>query len=165
MGVMLLRGTKLACNIMDGRWHGQYNIAVTMSYLRIWWSWLRTYCTSCTGHNHPSPARNPCCSPSDLQQHIDSYYTTSKRYSTITSIKFPSFCKVTFNASIINRPPQSHDCSCYLNIRILACTPLWLQKHADLQARDFTHSSLVTSASARWLHTPEAGDFVELILI
>jgi len=161
MGAMLQRGTKLACNIMDDRWHKQHNIVVTMSYLRIWWSSLRTYCTSCTGHSHPSPARNPCCSPSDLQQHIDSYYTSSKRFSTITSTKFPSFCKATFCASITNRLPQSRDCNCYLNIRILASTPLWLQKHTDLHAL-FTCDISLGSLK---LPTPEVGDFVELILI
>ena len=34
----------------------------------------------------------------------------------------------------------SNDCSFYVSIRILAPTPLWLQKHSDECAHDFAHS-------------------------
>jgi hypothetical protein len=49
----------------------------------------------------------------------------------------------TFSASLTNLTallPQSHDCSCYVGIPILAPPPLWLQKHTDLRAHDFAHS-------------------------
>jgi hypothetical protein len=162
---MLHRSTKLACNIMDNRRHKQHYILVTMSYLRIWWSWLWTCCTSCTDHSHPSPARNPCCSPSDLQQHNDTYYTTSKRYNTIISTKFTSFSMATFSASITNRPPQSHDCNCCLNIRILASTPPTAETHWYIRIR--LHAIFTCDISLGWLKllASKAGDFVELILI
>jgi hypothetical protein len=64
-------------------------------------------------------------------------------YSNITSTKSPSFCVVTFNASlthITSLPPQSHHCSCYVSRRTLAPPPIWLRQHTDLRAHEFAHS-------------------------
>jgi hypothetical protein len=74
-------------------------------------------------------------------------------YSRITSTEFPSFCMITFSASLTNltvRLRQSHDYSCYVSRPILAPPPLWLQKHTDLRARDFAHFHDVSSAYARY---------------
>ena len=37
--------------------------------------------------------------------------------------------------------PQSHDCSCYVSRPVPTPPPLRLQKHTDLLAHDFAHSS------------------------
>lgn len=64
--------------------------------------------------------------------------------------------------------PHSHDCIYHKSWRILAPTPLWLQKFTGLRAYDFMHSPDL------WLHLAFAevtcawswaGDFVELILL
>ena len=65
-------------------------------------------------------------------------------YSSITSTKTPSFYTTTFSASLTNLTallPQSRDTSCYVSRPILAPPPLWVQKHTDLRAHDFAHSS------------------------
>jgi len=65
-------------------------------------------------------------------------------YSRITSKKSPSFCIITFNASVTHlRPlvPQSRDCSCYVSRPILAPPPLGLREQTDLRAHDFAHSA------------------------
>ena len=52
-------------------------------------------------------------------------------YSRITSTNSPSFCLTDFSARLTNLKvlvPQSRDCSCYLNRRILAPPPLPLQQ-------------------------------------
>jgi hypothetical protein len=70
----------------------------------------------------------------------------------------------TFSASLTNITvllPQSHDCSCYVSKRVLALSPLSLQKHTDLRAHDFLWHQLRLAK----LPAPEAGDFVELILL
>ena len=64
-------------------------------------------------------------------------------YIRITSIKSPSFCMITFSASLVNLTPilpQSHDCSYYVTRPILAPPPLWSQRRTDLRAHDFAHS-------------------------
>jgi hypothetical protein len=60
--------------------------------------------------------------------------------------------------------PQSHDCSCYVSRQILTPPPLWLQKNTDLHAHGFAQTCN-TSLVSQTLPAPEAGDFVELILI
>jgi hypothetical protein len=65
-----------------------------------------------------------------------------RTYSRITSTQSPSFCMTTFITSLTNLTtllPQSHECSCYLNRRILAPPPLWPQKHTDQRAHTFAH--------------------------
>jgi len=75
----------------------------------------------------------------------------------------------TFSARLTNLTvllPQSHDCSYYVSRRILTPPSLLLQKHTDLlhttlrilQASDISLGSLTLPA-------PEAGDFVELLLL
>jgi len=75
----------------------------------------------------------------------------------------------TFSASLTNLTvlvPQSHDCSCYVNRSVLASAPLGLQKHTDLRAHDFAQSlNCDTSLSSLTLPTPEAGAFMELIVL
>jgi hypothetical protein len=49
----------------------------------------------------------------------------------------------TFSASPTNRTvlSQSHNCSCYIITLYWHSPPSWLQKHTDLRAHDFAHSS------------------------
>jgi len=62
--------------------------------------------------------------------------------------------------------PQSRDCSCYVSRPILAPPPLGLQQHTDLRAHDSrTLPTCDTSVGSLILPVPEAGDFVELILL
>ena len=62
--------------------------------------------------------------------------------------------------------PQSHNRSCYGNRRTLAPPPLWLHKPPDLPAYQFTHSKNLWHPSEQpTFPVPEAGDFVELILL
>ena len=83
-----------------------------------------------------------------IQWHQD-YSTSVKQlrlcmYSRITSTKFLTFCMTTFCASLTNLKAlllQSRDYNCYVSRPTLAPPPLWLQKHADLRAHDFTHST------------------------
>ena len=91
-------------------------------------------------------------------------------YSRITSTKSLSACMTTFSASLTNLTPllpQSRDSSCYVSRPILAHPPLWLQEHADLYAH--TTSRILrtcdVSLGSLTLPAPEAGEFVELILL
>jgi len=61
---------------------------------------------------------------------------------------------------------QSLDYSCYVSRPILTPLPLWLQKHTDQHAQNFAHSPGLwhLPMNAKVL-VPEAGDFVELILL
>jgi len=71
------------------------------------------------------------------------FRTNSDKGSRITFANFPSFCMATFSVSgtkFMVLLPQSHNCSYYVRRRILAPTPLWLQKHPDLFAQEFTYS-------------------------
>jgi len=75
----------------------------------------------------------------------------------------------TFSASLTKLTPllpQSRDCNCYVSRPILAPPPLGLQQHADLCAHDSrTLPTCDTSVGSLTLPVPEAGDFVELILL
>jgi len=55
----------------------------------------------------------------------------------------------------------------YVSRRLLALSPLWLQKHTDLRAHNFAHalSTRDVSLGTLTLPAPEAGDLVELILL
>jgi hypothetical protein len=66
------------------------------------------------------------------------------RCSRITSTKFPSFSMTTFSSILTNLTallPQSRDCSYCISRPILAPPQLWQQKHTDLRAHEFAHSS------------------------
>jgi len=59
-----------------------------------------------------------------------------KECNTITSIRSLLLCMKTFSASFTNFTgllSQSHDWRCYVNRRVLAIPPIWLQKHTDLR--------------------------------
>ena len=62
---------------------------------------------------------------------------------------------------------QSHDCSCYVSRPILAPPRLWLQKHADPRAYTTSRTPSICDISLGplTLLAPEAGDFVELLLL
>jgi hypothetical protein len=60
--------------------------------------------------------------------------------------------------------PQSHDCSCYVSRPIMAPPPLWFRNDIDLCAHDFAQTCNISLVS-QTLPAPEAGDFMELILI
>jgi hypothetical protein len=65
-------------------------------------------------------------------------------HSRIKSTKSPSFWMTAFGASLTNVTVLLHhsrDCSYYVSRPILAPPPLWLQKHTELCAHDFAHSS------------------------
>jgi hypothetical protein len=89
--------------------------------------------------------------------------------SRITSTMTPSFYMTTYSASHINVTallPQSRDWCRYMNRRILAFPPLWLQKHTDIHAHDFAHSPhLDISLDSLTLSALQTEDFVELLLL
>lgn len=63
-------------------------------------------------------------------------------YGRITSTMSPSFYVTTFSAGLPNFTVflrQSHDCSCYVSMRILAYASFWLQKHMDRRIHVFAH--------------------------
>ena len=90
-------------------------------------------------------------------------------YSRITSTNSPSFFMITFNARLTNltaRLPQSRVCSCYL------ADELWhLQRSDSRNTLIYAHTSSRTLPTcdigirSRTLPAPEAGDFVELLLL
>jgi hypothetical protein len=87
-------------------------------------------------------------------------------YSRIRSIKSPSFCIKSFNASLTTFTallPQSGDCGSYVSRPVLAPPPLWLHNHTHLRAHEFAHTLPTCDISLCSL-APEAGDFVQLIL-
>ena len=92
-----------------------------------------------------------------------------KWYSKITSTKSPLFCMTAFSVSLTNVTallPQSRGNSRYVSRRILAIppqdcrnSPMYAQTNSStLLTHDISLGSLT-------LPTPEAGDFVELILL
>jgi len=64
-------------------------------------------------------------------------------YSKITCKKSPSYCMTTFRAVLTNLMELllSHDLTYYVSSPVSATPPLWMQKHTDLDAHDFVHSS------------------------
>ena len=61
----------------------------------------------------------------------------SRLYSRITYTKSPSFCMITFSASLTKLTallPQSHDCNCYESTGILTPPQDWLQRRIVLLA-------------------------------
>ena len=85
-------------------------------------------------------------------------------YSTITSTKSPSLCMTTFSASLANITvflAQSHHCSCYVS------GLYWHLNHSDCRnTLIYAHAiSRTPSTCDMSLSVPEAGDFVELILL
>jgi hypothetical protein len=86
----------------------------------------------------------------------------------ITATKSSSLFSTTFSASLTNLTvllPQSRDSSCYVSRTVLALPPLWLHKHSDLRAQIFAHSHEWSHDFGSSLPAPEAGDFVELLLL
>ena len=75
----------------------------------------------------------------------------------------------TFSASLTNLTPllqQSRDYSCYVSSPVLVPPPLELQQHADLFAHDSRTLPICDiSVGSLTLPVPDAGDFVELILL
>jgi len=76
----------------------------------------------------------------------------------------------TISASLTNLTallPQSHDCSCYVNRRILTPAPLQLLEkkmtcaHKTLR----NHPACDNSLGSLTLPAPELGDFVELLFL
>ena len=90
-------------------------------------------------------------------------------YSRITSTKSPSFYMTIYSAGLINVTGpllQSRDCSLYMNRRMPASPPLWLQKHNDTYAHDFAHSPhFDISPDSLRLSALETEDFVQLLLL
>ena len=86
-------------------------------------------------------------------------------YSGITSKKSPSFCVATFTASLKNTTAllsQSHGCCCYLSRRKL--TPLqFLVAETHWSTRTFPTCDI--GLDSPMFPAPEAGDFLELILL
>ena len=126
----------------------------------IWHKWVRslTYFRVLKGY-----FRSGC--PSD----IISTSLLSFQCKSVTATKSPQFFRTTFSESLTNLTvllPQSRDSSCYVSRPILALPPLWLHKHTVLRAQIFAHCH-------EWSHdfgslslpAPEAGDFVELLLL
>jgi len=86
-----------------------------------------------------------------------------------SATKSPLFFRTTLNASLTNFTvllPQSRDTSCYVSRPTLALPPLWLHKHTDLLAQNFAHfHEWSPDFGSLPLPAPEAGDFVELLLL
>jgi hypothetical protein len=93
----------------------------------------------------------------------------NKNNSTITFTNSSSFFTTTVSVSLTNLAvllPQSHDCIRYIVRPILAPPPLWMHKHTDLRANNFTHTpTLWHQPSSLILAASEAEEFVELILL
>jgi hypothetical protein len=102
------------------------------------------------------------------------------RYSMIISIKSLSLCMTIFSASLTNLTVflrQSHDCSCYVSRRILAPPPLCANTliYAHTTSRTLPNSrtlpisrtlpTFYISLGSLMLPAPEAGDFVDLLLL
>jgi hypothetical protein len=78
-----------------------------------------------------------------LQKQQDTDSRSYLRYSRVTSTKSLSFCMTTCSVTLTNPMGlllQSHNCSYYLSICILAPPPLLLQEHTDICPHDFMHS-------------------------
>jgi len=85
-------------------------------------------------------------------------------YSKITYINSPPFCVTTFSASLTDITAlllQQQDSRCYVSSRILTPPPHWLHEHFTSLTFPTCNISLVSLK----LPTPEAGDFMELILL
>ena len=94
--------------------------------------------------------------------YVFAFFGSIRSYSSITSTKSPSFCTTTFSASLTSltaRPPQSHDCSCYVSRPIPAPPQLWLQKtHWSAHTTSRTLPSYDVSIGSLTLPMPEAGE-------
>jgi hypothetical protein len=97
-------------------------------------------------------------------QYNSAIFLAHSQYNKITCIKSPSFYMTTFSASLTNLTvllPQSHECKCYWHLHCSDCRNTLTYAHTilcSLQTSDIS-LGLVT------LPVPEAGDFVELILL
>ena len=102
-----------------------------------------------------------------FQIHLNVSWATS--YNRIMSTKSPLFCTTTFSARLhlVVLLPQSCDCSYYASRLILAPPPLGSQQHDGLRAHDLAHFPDLRDISLGSLRSPapEAGDFVELLLL
>ena len=88
--------------------------------------------------------------------------------SRINSPKSPSFYMTTFSASLTKLTallPQSHDYSCYVSRPIMAPPPIWLHKLIYAHTTSRTLPTCDINLDSLTLPVPEAGDFVELIVL
>jgi len=93
------------------------------------------------------------------------FQVKSCKYNRIISTESQSLCVTAFTKPK-DLLPQSHDCIYNVKRRILPPPPLRLQKHIDLCAHN--SSTLLTydlRLGSLMLHAPEAGYFMELILL